>query len=153
MTPTLYFLRSSEAKIVTDMLQYAHPELDDAKVYSEFYGLTNKDLGLYALVEHKIAGAIWSRIIDNVPLISLGILPEFEDTDLNDAMMQQFLVEAAALYETMLIHTYTDSKRIEFLKKHDFQHCNDAKEMMQISLEKKEIIRPTDGYDARKWMD
>ncbi|HIP21346.1 MAG TPA: N-acetyltransferase, partial [Sulfurimonas sp.] len=25
--------------------------------------------------------------------------------------------------------------------------------LMQKALEKKEIVRPTDGYDPRKWMD
>ncbi|MEA1956365.1 MAG: hypothetical protein U9N02_07730 [Campylobacterota bacterium] len=60
MNKELYFLRSSEQKIVNDMVKYAHPkDIKDASIYTEFYGLTTKDLGLYALVDNKIAGAIW----------------------------------------------------------------------------------------------
>ncbi len=69
---TLYFLRSSEQKITTDMLQYSmrldelaystsdFPALD---IYEKFYGLSTKDLGLYALVENKISGAVWIRLL------------------------------------------------------------------------------------------
>jgi hypothetical protein len=64
MKPTLYFLRSSEQKILTDMLHYAM-RLDDVNkslsdipklaIYNEFYGYTSKDLGLYALVDNQLS--------------------------------------------------------------------------------------------------
>lgn len=67
LNPTLYFLRSSEQKITTDMLTFAmrldklnktlqdFPELN---IYDRYYGLTTKDLGLYALNDNQIAGAV-----------------------------------------------------------------------------------------------
>ncbi len=56
MIPQLYFLRSSEQKIVTDMVKYAHSkDTPNLKIYSDFYGLTAKDLGLYAIVDNHIA--------------------------------------------------------------------------------------------------
>ncbi|MEW5832361.1 MAG: hypothetical protein AB1763_05940 [Campylobacterota bacterium] len=70
MNTSLYFLRSSEQKIVTDMLYYAM-RLDEVKksladlpklaIYEAFYGFTSKDLGLYALVDNQLAGAVWIR--------------------------------------------------------------------------------------------
>ena len=68
MTPTLYFLRSSEQKIATDMLHYAlrldaaGRSLDDVpemRVFDRYYGLTHRDLGLYALSDHQLAGGAW----------------------------------------------------------------------------------------------
>lgn len=97
MKPTLYFLRSSEQKILTDMLHYAM-RLDDVNkslsdipklaIYNEFYGFTSKDLGLYALVDNQLAGAVWIRrlnadhgsngyIDENTPILNIAVLPEF----------------------------------------------------------------------------
>ena len=36
------------------------PQLD---IYNRYYGLSSKDLGLYALHEHTIAGAVWIRLL------------------------------------------------------------------------------------------
>jgi len=78
MTPALYFLRSSESKIVKDMTKYAHPQNENLDIYYDFYGLTSKDLGLYALVDGVIAGAIWTRKFDEItPTLSLAVVPEF----------------------------------------------------------------------------
>ncbi len=152
MTPTLYFLRSSENKIVENMLQFAHPNSENAKIYSDFYGLTTKDLGLYALVNNKIAGAIWSRELDTIPTISLAVLPEFQNQGTASAMIGQFLQEASVLYEALKIDSGNKEKNIKFLKKFGFEQLENSS-FMQITLEKKEIVRPSDGYDPRRWMD
>ena len=154
MTPTLYFLRSSENKIIENMLQYAHPKNIDSKIYSNFYGLTTKDLGLYALVENTISGAIWSRILEGktTPTLSIAILPAFRKHRIATAMMEQFLVEASALYERLEIETYNEPSLISFLQKFNFIKEDNTTVMHKV-LEKKEIVRPTDGYDPRRWMD
>jgi len=152
MTPTLYFLRSSENKIVENMLQFAHPNSENTKIYSDFYGLTPKDLGLYALVDNKIAGAIWSRELDSIPTISLAVLPEFQNRGIATAMIEQFLQEASVLYEALKIDSFNKERNIKILKKFDFKEKNDSS-FMQITLVKKEIVRPSDGYDPRRWMD
>jgi len=156
MTPTLYFLRSSENKIVTNMLQFAHPDLDENKIkkFSEFYGLTNKDLGLYALVEGKIAGAIWSRKFqdDTFATLSIAVLPEFRKQRIATTMMEQFLLEAATQYDGLQIETYGSKSLIAFLEKVGFKHPENTS-LMTLKLEKKELLRPTDGYDPRRWMD
>jgi ribosomal protein S18 acetylase RimI-like enzyme len=159
----LYFLRSSEQKIVNDMLKYAHNYTDDLAKYSDFYGLTQKDLGLYALVDNKIAGAIWSRkllkehfsagfVDENTPVISMAVLPEFRDKGIGSFMMEQFLQEAGSVYEQVSIFVDNNEKTINFYKKFGFELIEDKKIMVK-KLEKKEIIRPTDGYDPTRWMD
>jgi len=75
MSRELYFLRSSEQKIVIDMFKYAHPNRnDEIKKYTEFFGFSDKDLGLYALVDGEIAGAIYSRRFspDEAPTMSVS---------------------------------------------------------------------------------
>ena len=152
MTPALYFLRSSESKIVQDMTKYAHKEASNLNIYYDFYGLTPKDLGLYALVENVIAGAIWTRKLDGgVPILSLAILPEFRGKGIATAMIEQFLVEAGAVSQEMQVETYENEKVEKFYEKFGFIKLD--KSTMSKSFPKQEIIRPSDGYDPRRWMD
>ncbi|MEA2072850.1 MAG: GNAT family N-acetyltransferase [Campylobacterota bacterium] len=165
MTPTLYFLRSSESKIVKDMTKYAHPDLEDNSIYSDFYGLTAKDLGLYALVDNVIAGAIWSRklnaehnatgfVDEQTPVLSIYVLPEFRAKGIGQSMMSQFLLEAGEVYEGVSISILDDEKIINFFEKFNFKRVENSHSIvMKKELEKKEIIRPTDGYDPTRWMD
>jgi len=155
MSRELYFLRSSEQKIVIDMFKYAHP--NDPQMlpeYTEFYGFTNKDLGLYALVDNKIAGAIWSRRLDadEPPRLSVAIIPKFKDEGIGAFMMDQFLQEASALYETLCIDISAKPNTMEFYEKYGFEKIDESF-LLQKKLEKKEVIRPTNGYDPTHWMD
>ena len=153
MKTELYFLRSSEAKIVTDMLPLAHEESEqNIKIYSEYYGLKHTDLGLYALHLGEIAGAIWSREIETKPVLSIAMLEKFRGQGIGSQMMNQFLLEAGALYEEIRVDAYT-SDAIRFYEKFDFIREDATKNIMIKKLEKKEIVRPTDGYDPRRWMD
>jgi len=152
MTPTLYFLRSSESKIAKDMTKYAHKAADNLNIYYDFYGLTPKDLGLYALVDNIIVGAIWTRELENkTPSLSLAVLPEYRGKGIATAMMEQFLVEISAVSEVIIAKTYENEALIKFYTKFDFLQKENS--LMEKTLEKKEIVRPTDGYDPRKWMD
>jgi len=152
MNPILYFLRSSESKIVKDMTKYAHPKNENLDIYYDFYGLTAKDLGLYALVDGIIAGAIWTRKLDGkTPILSLAVVPEFRSKGLATTMMEQFLLEAGAVSQEMQVETYADTGAINFYEKFGFIKLTDS--IMSKTFKRQEIVRPTDGYDPRKWMD
>lgn len=183
LNPTLYFLRSSEQKITTDMLHFAmrldelnktlkdFPELN---IYDRFYGLTTRDLGLYALHENKIAGAVWIRqlkaqdgakgFIDaDTPILNIAVKPEFRAQGIGTAMLEQFLLEAGVLFEQISVSVVKDSYALKFYEKFGFVKVegSDGKSPVDGSdvftmvkkLTKKEVIRPTDGYDPRRWMD
>lgn len=150
--PALYFLRSSESKIVYNMMQYAHPESENLQHFYEFYGLKTTDLGLYALVENQIAGAIWCREIQGVQQISIAILPSFTESDLAEFMLTQFLQEAAVVYDSLEIECYTNTTIKALFEGFGFEAKEQSSKLFKI-LEKKELIRPSDGYDPRRWMD
>jgi len=156
MSRELYFLRSSEQKIVTTMFQYAHPQKneDDLEKYTKFYGLTTKDLGLYALVDNKIAGAIWSRRFqqDEVPTLSVAIVPEFKGEGIGAYMMEQFLQEIAVVSDEIVIDIEEKQKALAFYEKFRFVKEKDSF-LLRKKLERKEIVRPTDGYDASHWIE
>ena len=152
MNPTLYFLRSSESKIVKDMTNYAHKKTPNLNIYYDFYGLTTKDLGLYALVENVITGAIWTRKLDGgIPILSMAVLPEFRGKGIGTAMMAQFLVEARAVSQEMQVETYENERVEKFYEKFGFTTI--TKSTMSKTFEQQEIVRPSDGYDPRRWMD
>ena len=158
MNKELYFLRSSENKIVTDMVEFAYPDVDgDLSIYTKFYGLTAKDLGLYALVDNKIAGAVWTRELNNdtnTPIMSFAVLPEFRKQGVGIFMIEQFLQEAAAVYEQISIDITHKPKAIKFYEKFGFERLEDSTKLIMIKkLEKKEVFRPTDGYDSSYWIE
>jgi ribosomal protein S18 acetylase RimI-like enzyme len=155
MNKELYFLRSSEQKIVTDMFKHAHPnKSDELSKYTEHYGLSLKDLGIYVLVEGEIAGAIWSRKFDGdaASTLSVAIIEKFQDQGVDSFMMEQFLQEAAALYEELIIDLEAKPETIAFYESFGFTQTAE-KFMLNKKLQRKEVVRPSDGYDPRKWMD
>ncbi len=156
MKRELYFLRSSEQKIVKDMTKYAYTnQTKNLEKFYNFYGLTTKDLGLYALVENEIAGAIWCReSSDGTPNISFGMLPKFKKQGIGIFMMEQFLQEAGTVYKSIQVDITHKPKAIKFYEKFGFARDENLDGLiMKKELEKKEIIRPSDGYDASYWMD
>ena len=162
MSKELYFLRSSEQKIVTDMFKYAHlKESQNPNIYIDFYGLTPKDIGLYALVNQEIAGAIWSRelqkkdkaegfIDENTPVLSMAVVPKFRGEGIGSFMMEQFLQEAAAFHTQISVSC--DSHTRKFYEKFGFValECNN---ILIKKLQIKAVIRPSEGYDPTRWMD
>ena len=155
MNKELYFLRSSEQKIVNDMVKLAKlPQDIEDSTFTEFYGLTTKDLGLYALVGNEIAGAIWSRKLDDAaPKMCVAIVEKFKGQGIGSFMMDQFLQEAGALYENISIDLSAKPKSLKFYEKFGFEKEDENSFVMIKKLEKKEVFRPSDGYDPRKWMD
>lgn len=179
----LYFLRSSENKIVSDMLHYAYrldsnnktkEEIPHLSIYDKFYGLTSKDLGLYALVDKTIAGAVWVRLLkkednstafidEKTAVLSMAVLPIYRAQGLGTNMMEQFLQEAGALYEQLSVNVTLDSGVVKFYEKFGFTKIENSQQKSLIDgktiitmikkLEKKEVIRPKDNYNASYWMD
>jgi len=183
MNLELYFLRSTEQKIVTDMLYYSQrvdevgkklQDFEQLKIYDEFYGFTRKDLGLYAMKNNVVCGAVWSRklnndhkaqayIDDETPVINIAVKPEFRNQNIATTMLEQFLKEASVLYPALCINVLNDEKSIKFLKKFGFETVEnsavkslvDGKDMlvMKKTLQKQQPTYPTDEYANCKWLD
>jgi len=155
MNKELYFLRSSEQNIVNTLVKIAQPsELQNT--YSKLYSLTTKDLGLYTLVNKEIAGAIWSRELDNTGIarLSVAIVPAFKNEGIGSFMMEQFLQEVATRYTEISIDISHKPKSLPFYEKFGFTQQNHQSSLiLHKTLEKKAVVRPTDGYDSSRWMD
>lgn len=141
-------------------------------IYTDNYGFTNRDLGLYALVEHEIAGAAWIRMLsegtssnafidENTPVLNLGIKPEFRAKGIATAMLEQLILEAGALFDNISVAVNSDTakfyehfgfKKVENSDKKSLINSSDIF-VMKKELEQKAVVRPTDGYDPRRWMD
>lgn len=183
MTPTLYFLRSSEQKIATDMLHYA-ARLDEVNktledfpelaIYEKHYGLSHRDLGLYALAESTVAGAAWIRLLkesdapsayvdEMTPILTIGVKPEFRGKGIGSAMLEQLLLEAGALYEQISVSVIEDSSAVKLFEHFGFVRLDGSEKKSTIDgsnlftmtkkLPKQEVKRPSDGYDPSHWMD
>jgi len=183
MKPILYFLRSSEHKIATDMLHYA-ARLDDVQktledfpelsIYEKFYGLSHSDLGVYALADSEIAGAAWIRLlkesdapnayVDEVtPILTIGLKPKFRGQGIGSALLEQLLQEAGALYEQVSVSVVQNSPAVRLYERLGFKRLEGSQMKSPVDnadvvtmtkkLMKQEIKRPTDGYNASYWMD
>ena len=181
MSLELYFLRSSEQKIVTDMLYYAQhldetdknlEDIQALKIYYDFYGLTAKDLGVYALKDGAIAGAIWSRrlseyhnskayILDDTPVLNLAIKPAFRGEGIATALINQYLSEASKLYKLLSISV--PKENISFLEKFGFEVVNGSEHIsyagdkesliMRKELQKQEEKESFTDFSSCKWLD
>jgi GNAT superfamily N-acetyltransferase len=166
MNTTLFFLRSSEQKIAHNLFPYALSNDSNTDIYTMAYGLKNTDLGIYSLTNNVVSGAAWIRLfnelhgaaayVDNVtPVLTLAILPDMRGNGIGTLIMNQLLQEAAVVYEKISVLSNKDSEG--FYQKLGFFSLDDSgsKDVFTMlkKLEKKAVIRPTDGYDPRRWMD
>ncbi|MEA2110890.1 MAG: GNAT family N-acetyltransferase [Campylobacterota bacterium] len=183
MKPILYFLRSSEQKITTDMLYYA-ARLDEVSktlndfpelaMYEKYYGLNGSDLGLYALDGHNLCGAAWIRLLrefDNsnayvdemTPVLNIAVKPEFRGQGIGTKMLEQLIAEAGSLYEKISVSVLDDLHVISFFEGFGFVKVDGILKkspvdgnsviVMTKELPKEEVKRPRDGYDSTYWMD
>jgi len=171
--PTLYFLRSSEQHIINKMLPIAFCLKEEVivenssplNIYKNFYGLSTKDLGLYALVDNEISGAVWIRLLQNseFPILNIAVIPKYRNKGIATAMLNQLLLEAGTVFKNIAVKIHNDKKLISFYENFGFTKLNNSSEKSLISdkdiltmtkvLEQKEVLRPSDGYDPRRWMD
>ena len=144
-------------------------------IYEEFYGFTTKDLGLYALVDNQLAGAVWIRrlnsdhgsngfVDEKTPILTIAVLPGFRGRGIGSAMMEQLSLEAAALHDSISVSVVADSPAIRFYERQGFithptieneKSIVDGSDVVTMikQLEKTDMKRPSDGYDPRRWMD
>lgn len=135
-------------------------------IYTMAYGLKNTDLGVYSLTNNVISGAAWIRLfneshgatayIDHVtPVLTLAILPDMRGNGIGTLIMNQLLEEAAVMYEKISVlsnkHSHSFYQKLGFFSLDD----SDSKDVFRMvkNLDKKAIVRPTDGYDPKRWMD
>ena len=137
MSTELYFLRSSEQFIVKDLLIYAarldesgetledHPYL---KQYYRNYGNFNGDIGVYAMVDGKLAGGVWSRMLADgfgfvdtqTPELAFGVLPEFRNQGIGTQILNQLLDEVAKLYPQVSLAVREDNPAIKLYERLGF---------------------------------
>jgi ribosomal protein S18 acetylase RimI-like enzyme len=183
MKTELYFLRSTEQKIATDMLHYAArldevgKTLDDFPelgMYEQFYGLNRRDQGLYAICGHELAGAAWIRLIheekgpkafidEATPVLTIGVKPQFRGQGIGTQMLEQLLLEAGALYDKVSVSVVADSPAVRFYERFGFEKVAHSENTSPVDgkpvftmvrhIERKEVERPSDGYDPTYWMD
>jgi len=167
MQTTLFFLRSSEQKIVTDMLHYAArldetgENLDDRPDlhrYDRHYGLSSRDLGVYILADHALAGAAWLRLFrdgdgvegfvdDATPVLCMAVKPPFRNLGIGRALLQQLLYEAGALHERIS----APASEAAFLERFGFELDEDSGALLRGLTAP--AAAPAEKYDVRRWMD
>ncbi|OHE06769.1 MAG: GNAT family N-acetyltransferase [Sulfurimonas sp. RIFOXYD12_FULL_33_39] len=165
------------------MLHYAYrldelgkslEDFSQLEIFSRFYALSSKDLGLYALDEHTIAGAVWIRLLkkddnangfvnETTPILTIAVKPEFRNKGIGSAMLEQLFLEAGAIFEQISVSVLNSEKTVNYFKKFGFvevensQKTSPVDESEVITMVKKisneRVVRPSDGYDPRKWMD
>ena len=137
MNIELYFLRSSEAFIVQDLLKHAtcldesgqrveeHPNLEQ---YHRNYGNFNGDIGVYAIVDSKIAGGAWSRMLADgfgfidtqTPELTFAVLPEFRNRGIGTQIINQLLNEIAKLYPQVSLAVREENPAIKLYERLGF---------------------------------
>ncbi len=137
MNIELYFLRSSEHFVVKDMLHYAArldesgETLDDHPYLAAYhlnYGNRSGDIGVYAFVENKLAGAAWVRLLPEgfghidteTPELAFAVLPAYRNRGLGTKIMQQLMSEVAKLYPQMSLSVREDNPVIRLYERLGF---------------------------------
>ena len=131
------------------MTQVAYGQ--DLEMYYKHYGLNSSDLGLYALVDNQITGAVWVRWIDNKAVLSVAVKPEFRNQKIASHMLNQLFLEAGSIYDTLHVEIADDAKEVSFFEKLGFIKQNNSS--MTKTVKNEVVVRPTDGYDPTRWMD
>jgi ribosomal protein S18 acetylase RimI-like enzyme len=137
----LYFLRSFEQEIAKEILHYAArldetnqtlEDLPQIQKYIEHYGIYKSDIGVYALVDNKIAGAAWVRLLnseknrgfgfvdDQTPELVLGVKPEFRKQGVGTKIMEQLMSEVAMSFEKISLCVADDNPAIKLYERLGF---------------------------------
>ncbi len=137
MNPELYFLRSSESFIVKDLLHYAarldesgetleaHPYLEQ---YHRNYGNAEGDIGVYAFVDHTVAGGAWVRLLKegfgfvdaNTPELAFAVLPSYRNRGIGTQIIRQLLDEVAKLYPQVSLSVREENPAIRLYERLGF---------------------------------
>lgn len=147
MEHELYFLRSSEQYLAKELLRYAagldetgeslekHPSLEQ---YERNYGAYNGDTGVYIIVDNKVAGGAWTRLLANgyghidhdTPELVFAVKPEFRNQGIGTAIMNQLFVEVSKVFGSISLSVEETSRavplfeRLGFKKLEGSEHSN-----------------------------
>lgn len=157
-----------------DELGKTAKEFEQLNIYREHYGLSDKDLGLYALIDNNIAGAAWIRLLkkddnsnafidEKTPVLTIGVKPEFRNQGIGHAMLEQLFLEAGSLFEKISVSVLNEEKTLSYFDKYGFEKINNSNKKSPVdgsnvvtmikSISNHAVVRPTDGYDPTRWMD
>ncbi len=163
----LYFLRSSEHFIVKELLHYAarlnesgeslsdHPYLDQ---YHHNYGNLDGDIGLYAIVDHKVVGGAWVRLLKDgfghidstTPELVFAILPEYRNQGLGTQLMEQLVQEVANLYNQMSLSVRKDNPAINLYERLGFVKVEGSEETNTAGSISFKMIKKLDKVPPKK---
>ncbi len=138
----LYFLRSSEQFIVTDIInlleQYA--SLD---IYQEFFGVKKGDIGVYIIVNGEVVGAAWVRLLpsgkafvdEETPELVLAVKPEHRQKGHAKYLMQQLIYEVSGVFPKMSLNvSKEDEIAVSFFKKLGFEQVKENEDKNTITM-------------------
>lgn len=175
MTPTLFFLRSSEQRIVTNLLKVAArleedkltlQEVPHLRIYDEHYGRNNTDIGLYAMVGTEVAGGAWVRLFNedspgygfvdtNTPELVLGVKVPYRNQGIATMLLQQLFIEVARSFKQMSLCVRTTNpvialyERLGFCKVEGSEVYNKKNNTTVITM-LKVFNSATPKYDEKK---
>ena len=118
MEHELYFLRSSEQYLAKELLYYAarldetdesldkYPELEQ---YEREYGSYSGDVGVYMIVDSKVAGGAWVRVLangfghvdHNTPELVFAVKPQYRNKGIGTSIMNQLFIEVSKVFRQM----------------------------------------------------
>lgn len=138
MEHELYFLRSSEQYLAKELLVYAahldetgesldkHPSLEQ---YERNYGAYSGDIGVYILVNNKVAGGAWVRLLANgyghvdhdTPELVFAVKPEFRNQGIGTAVMNQLFAEVSKVFNGISLSVKEESPAVSLYERLGFE--------------------------------
>jgi ribosomal protein S18 acetylase RimI-like enzyme len=137
MEHELYFLRSSEQYLAKELLVYA-ARLDEAgegldkypslAQYERNYGAYSGDTGVYIIVDNKVAGGAWVRLLANgyghidhdTPELVLAVKPAFRNQGIGTAVMKQLFIEVSKVFNKISLSVEDTSPAIKLYERLGF---------------------------------
>lgn len=180
----LYFLRSFEQDIAKDILLYASKLDDENKTlkdiphllrYIEHYGLYKSDIGVYAMVDNKVVGAAWVRLLtgennrgfgfidDQTPELVFAVKPDYRSQGIGTKILEQLINEVSMSFSQMSLCVRENNpavklyERLGFEKVEGSQRKDETRDLTLFNMVKKLTPPPQknqeeDWYKAtQKW--
>ena len=142
MEQELYFLRSSEQYLAKELLYYAvgldetdkdlqnYPELEQ---YERNFGSYSGDVGVYMIVDNKVAGGAWVRLLadglahidHDTPELTFAVKPEFRNKGIGTAIMNQLFIEVAKVFPQVSLCVSEDNPAIALYERLGFSKVED----------------------------
>ncbi len=138
MEHELYFLRSSEQYLTKELLAYA-ARLDETgehldrypllEQYERNYGSYSGDIGVYMIVDNKVAGGAWVRLLANgyghidhdTPELILAVKPEFRNQGIGSAIMKQLFIEVSKVFNGICLSVEETNQAVALYKRLGFE--------------------------------